>query len=700
MKFFNYSYRQDGLLIIICRLSTILFYILVATSTTFAQHRDSTQSVIENDLELLLEEFDSDEADFTPNELLEFLVNLAANPLNINRADIDELLQVPGLNFRMAQNIVQYRSSNAPFETVDDLLNVTGIGDVTLKQIRPYLTVGTGSERSRDLYLNPKYWTGKGRFEGYNRLQKTLEEQLGFQRPDSLGGFIGNPVKYYHRYRYLSNHLSINITQEKDPGEPLRDPTDFDYTSWHVALENNGRLKSFIVGDYSISFGQGLLLWSGGAFGKGSEVIRTPIKNERGIRPLTSAQEMTGFRGVAATYGERFQLTGFYSRRKRTASEIDASYVRFPTESGLHRTLNERARRLNLNQSTYGGRMRYQSSIGYLGVSGFHNRFDRPVQKGSLPWELYNFEGQTITGYSADFRILIHSATLFGEGSWTDNNAFGFLGGAQIEIGEKTDASIAYRRYDPGLQTMFGSGFGEQSGNPRNEEGFYIGIQHRINSSISISSYIDQFHFPTPRFQQRQPSSGYDWLGRLDISPRSNLSFYALLRFKQREEDYRITDNSGREQLKLGESKRFSARFQIEYQLSPSVRLRTRFDRVRNRDAGLTAGYGSLFFQDVRFYLFDRLRFDTRYTYFDTDGFGSRVYQFENNLLYVLSNTMLFDRGHRMYVLLNYNAADWLDFWFKISTTIYENRDVISSGNLQINGNRKSDIGVQARVRF
>jgi hypothetical protein len=51
-------------------------------------------------------------------------------------------------------------------------------------------------------------------------------------------------------------------------------------------------------------------------------------------------------------------------------------------------------------------------------------------------------------------------------------------------------------------------------------------------------------------------------------------------------------------------------------------------------------------------------------------------------------------------MLINYSASSWLDFWLKLSTTVYQNRDVISSGNLQIDGNRKSDIGIQARVRF
>ncbi|MDZ7718087.1 MAG: helix-hairpin-helix domain-containing protein [Balneolaceae bacterium] len=226
---------------------------------SFAQEADTVRTQIERDLEEAIEEIDPEESDLDLEELVEFLESLANNPININRASVDDLMQIPGLNFRLAQGIVQYRSNQVPFSTVDDLTNVPGIGPATLSRIRPYITVGTGMELSRDLYLNPNYWTNNGRFEGFTRYQRTLQEQEGYARPDSMGGYLGSPAKYYQRFRYTSNHLSLNITQDKDPGEPLSGPTDFDYTSWHIGVNDVGNLQDLVIGDYSISFGQGLL---------------------------------------------------------------------------------------------------------------------------------------------------------------------------------------------------------------------------------------------------------------------------------------------------------------------------------------------------------------------------------------------------------------------------------------------------------
>ena len=669
----------------------------------FAQSQDTVRTQVERDIERALEGFDPEESDLDVDnveQLVEFLEELASNPLNINRASVDDLLQIPGLNFRLAQEISRYRRDVKPFESIEELEEVRGLGAVTVNRIRPYVTVGSGRERGRDLYLNPNYWTDNSRFEVISRYQQVLEEQEGYQRPDSLGGYIGSPVKYFQRFRYTSNHLSLNLTQDKDPGEPLPDIASFDYTSWHVALRNNGNLRELIIGDFSAGFGQGLTLWSSGAFGKGSEVIRTTTKNDRGVRPYTSAQETNAFRGIAATYGNRLQVTGFYSNRQRTASEIDDEFVRFPTESAFHRTINERERRLNLGQETYGGRVRYEVRRGFIGVTGYRNHFDRPIAAGTQPSQIYNFSGQTLTAYGADYRLLAGPALLFGEVGHTDNGGYGVLSGATVDVGPSTDMAFAYRNYGRNFQSIFGAGFGEQSSNPQNEEGFYIGIRQGITNNVQVSAYFDHFRFPGPRFQTTRPSSGYDWRTLLEYSPSRQLNMYALVSYKERGQEYSTTDAFGRDLRLLDDNKRTGVRYQIEYQVHPVVRLRTRLDFSRARAADSEATYGYLVFQDIRYTPRNDLTIDARVTMFDTEDFESRVFQFENDLLYVLSNTMLFNQGQRMYIVANYQPADWIQFWGKIGTTVYENQNTISSGLQQIDGNRRTDIGIQARMLF
>jgi competence protein ComEA len=69
-------------------------------------------------------------------------VSQAAQPVNINTADADTLAgALRGIGLKKAEAIVAYRAANGPFKTVDELANVKGIGDKTLEQLRPQLTL-------------------------------------------------------------------------------------------------------------------------------------------------------------------------------------------------------------------------------------------------------------------------------------------------------------------------------------------------------------------------------------------------------------------------------------------------------------------------------------------------------------------------------------------------------------------------------
>jgi competence protein ComEA len=61
--------------------------------------------------------------------------------VNINLADAPELDRLPGIGPALAQEIVRYREANGPFNVVDDLMNVPGIGPAKLAQVRDLVTV-------------------------------------------------------------------------------------------------------------------------------------------------------------------------------------------------------------------------------------------------------------------------------------------------------------------------------------------------------------------------------------------------------------------------------------------------------------------------------------------------------------------------------------------------------------------------------
>jgi competence protein ComEA len=62
-------------------------------------------------------------------------------PLDVNTATLEELETLPGVGPVLGQNILDYRAANGPFATVDQLADVSGIGDVRLAELRPLVSV-------------------------------------------------------------------------------------------------------------------------------------------------------------------------------------------------------------------------------------------------------------------------------------------------------------------------------------------------------------------------------------------------------------------------------------------------------------------------------------------------------------------------------------------------------------------------------
>ncbi|MBQ6380303.1 MAG: helix-hairpin-helix domain-containing protein [Clostridia bacterium] len=62
-------------------------------------------------------------------------------PVNINTASEARLQTVPQIGEKTAKAIVEYRAQHGNFTTVDDLLNVSGIGEKTLESIKEYICV-------------------------------------------------------------------------------------------------------------------------------------------------------------------------------------------------------------------------------------------------------------------------------------------------------------------------------------------------------------------------------------------------------------------------------------------------------------------------------------------------------------------------------------------------------------------------------
>lgn len=62
--------------------------------------------------------------------------------VNINTASLDQLDSLPGIGPTTAQKIVDYRTEHGPFQRIEDIMNVSGIGPATFDRLKDLITAG------------------------------------------------------------------------------------------------------------------------------------------------------------------------------------------------------------------------------------------------------------------------------------------------------------------------------------------------------------------------------------------------------------------------------------------------------------------------------------------------------------------------------------------------------------------------------
>jgi comEA protein len=82
-------------------------------------------------------------------------VAIAAAPVNLNTATVEQLATIPGIGPRMAERIIDYRQKSGGFKKVEDLMNVTGIGEKNFLKMRPLVTVTPAAGAGKQLASQP-----------------------------------------------------------------------------------------------------------------------------------------------------------------------------------------------------------------------------------------------------------------------------------------------------------------------------------------------------------------------------------------------------------------------------------------------------------------------------------------------------------------------------------------------------------------
>ena len=109
-----------------------------------------------------------------------------------------------------------------------------------------------------------------------------------------------------------------------------------------------------------------------------------------------------------------------------------------------------------------------------------------------------------------------------------------------------------------------------------------------------------------------------------------------------------------------------------------------------------------MMFQDVVFKkMGSPFEITARYGLFDTDSYNSRIYSFENDVLYSFSIPALYDKGSRAYLMVDYTINKHIEVWARIAQTFYSNRNIQNEGSAtEINAPTKTELKLQVRLKF
>jgi hypothetical protein len=210
---------------------------------------------------------------------------------------------------------------------------------------------------------------------------------------------------------------------------------------------------------------------------------------------------------------------------------------------------------------------------------------------------------------------------------------------------------------------------------------------------------MDFYRFPYLRFRIDAPSNGQDYLVQLTHRPNKQLEIYT--RFRQESKALNYTGDGEFITALVEPVTRKNWRTQIQFKVNPSITLRQRFDAMWYDVGGPMESRGFLTFFDV-FYkpMLKPFSANMRLQYFETDDFNSRIYAYENDVLYGFSIPPFSDKGYRYYVNLNYDLSKQLSCWFRWAQFIYSNKTTVGSGLDEIAGNHRSELKLQLLLRF
>ena len=680
------------------------------------------QFIIEQRIENIAENSEDEDLDYTT--MFDQLSFYYEHPINLNKKDIElDLKQLHLLNQFQIKSIIDHKKKHGKFITLYELQTISLFESSDIRKILPFVEINENLDATQ-LSFSEMLKRGKNDvFFRYSRVlnnvkgQTNLDDSTWLNSPNSKQ--LGSADNLYMRYRFkYQNYLSIGITAEKDAGEAFlinkkadqlfnqTNALGFDYYSAHFYIRNVGKINALALGDYHIQLGQGLTFWSGLAIGKSSNVMSIK-RNPMGIRPYASLDENLFMRGAAVSMKyKQFEFLAFGSKKMidanlttDTTSNDGSLIVSSFQASGIHSTIGEITDKDAIQENIGGGEISFKNNNLTIGLISTLTKYNGMLNRDLSMYSQFQFNNNINWANGIHYNLIKRNFNLFGESSRSSSGGIAHLHGMMASLHPRLSISMIYRDYDRNYHSTYANAFSESS-RPNNETGLFTGLQFKLNNHWEVSSYFDQFTFPWMRYQVDKPNSnGMDGFVQVLYHPTKKLNIYA--RVRHRTKPYNESITLTRDITNVFNTNQWNYRLNFNVLITESIRLRNRIEYVNYQRTGNDLEQGILIIQDIIYKPKEsKMSFSARFALFDTDSYNSRIYSYENDVLYYFRIPAYYYQGTRSYLTLRYQFKKGVDLWLRCANWIYTNRESIGSGINEINGPNKTDFRAQLRFQF
>lgn len=650
------------------------------------------------------EQLGIDESSVDWQGLYEELGEVAEQPFNINTVTKEQLEQFPFLSDQLIESILYHVYKYGPLQSKNELWGIKGMTWKVRKLLSHFIEIGPAAQQS--------FWEWKHDLLKYNQQELITRVDIPFQQKAGYAAYSQevidkSPNKRYRgsafytnlRYRFhYRDHVYAGLTAEKDAGEPFFSQYNrkgYDSYTGYLLLRKVGRIDALVVGQYRASFGYGLVMNTGGFFFNQWMNILSATRAGQGLNKYSSVGESGYLQGAGMTYrlSKRWSLTGFCSLGKQDG-RVEKGFIRSFKTDGYHRLNSDMEKKHTFSNHLIGGHLFFNGKYIEGGITAVYNVFNKVLNPVERSYNRLDPRGKEFAAVGGHYKWFFGRWILAGETAIDRTGKIATLNMLTYSPAVNTTFLFMNRYYDKAFQGMYAQAFSENS-SVRNEIGCYIGLETSFLQNISLSGYVDFFHFPYRRYQvDALHTSGIAGGGQISYSPVHSLSVLIKYNYSNKAKNEGTTNQ-------VVPFIRQRVQGQVTYSPNEQLRVKTVLECVQAGYWQQVASKGWLAGSTLQWSREGGpLQASVSGAWFQSDTYDARVYLYEPNVLYAYALSSFYGKGMRYSALLKYT---WKDRWMvqaRYGWTHYFNRDKIGSGLEEIQGSNKSELVLQLRWKW